>query len=120
MVMCKELEMPTTEIPKTEWSLFFDSFNMRHEGHLVTVEVDGEVMNEGLLEAHRIPLDGIAADEKAGENVISITVGQEGQLRHEIKEPTLVRLEQTDDGYDKTLEILSDSEVSRLELCNPR
>jgi hypothetical protein len=112
--------MPTTEIPKTEWSLFFDSFSMRHEGHLVTVEVDGEIMNAGLLEASRIPLEGVAVDAKDGENIISITIGQEGQLRHEIKEPTLVRLEQTDDGYDKTIEITSSSEVSRLELCNPR
>jgi len=31
--------MPTTEVPLNEWSLFFDSFSLRHEGWLVNLEV---------------------------------------------------------------------------------
>src|SRR5712691_4106374 len=98
--------MPTTEIPRSEWSLFFDSFSLRHQGWLVDLDVKNNILFKK-PEADELPLEGISADVKDQESIISISVGREGQdrLRHAIKEPTSVRLEQTDDGYDKAIEI---------------
>jgi hypothetical protein len=122
--------MPTTDIPKTEWSLFFDSFSLRHEGWIVDLNVDGQDDiagktatngSKGKIEANDLPLEGISADEKDGENIISISVGKEGsvRLRHEIKEPKSVRLEATDDGADKAIEITAQSEKAYLLLRSP-
>jgi hypothetical protein len=101
--------MPTTEIPKSEWSLFFDSFSLRHEGWLVDLDIDEQDISHDKLEVHDLPLVGISADEKDDENIISISVGKTSPdlLRHQIVDPTSVRLTQTDDGADKAIEITS-------------
>ena len=112
--------MPTMEIPRDEWSLFFDSFSLRHRGWLVSLDVkDNPVFKRP--EANELPLEGISADVKAAENVISISVGHEGydRLSHAVKEPTTVRLEQTADGYDKAIEIDSHSGKTYLRLRSP-
>lgn len=105
--------MPTTEIPKSEWSLFFDSFSLRHEGWMVDLDIQQKNDIHDKIEVHDLPLVGISADQKSGENFISISVGKTAPelLRHEIASPTNVLLTQTDDGYDKALEIRS--KVSR-------
>lgn len=101
--------MPTTEIPKSEWRLYFDSFSLRHEGWTVDLEVEQKNDIHDKFEVHDLPLAGITADVKDGENVISISVGKMAPelLRHEIVAPTSVLLTQTDDGYDKAIEIKS-------------
>src|SRR5258706_12678652 len=102
--------MPTTEIPRSEWSLFFDSFSLRHQGWLVNLDVkDNSLFKKP--EADELPLEGISADVKDGEDVIAISVGREdeGLLRHAIEGATTVRLEQTPEGHDKSIEIDSKS-----------
>jgi len=113
--------MPTTEVPPDEWGLFFDSFSLRHEGWLVNLAVLDQADSQLKDEATALPLEGIAADEKDGENIISISVGKEGtaRLRHEIKAPISVRLVQTDDGADKAIEITSRSGKTMLEFRIP-
>ena len=113
--------MPTTEVPPNEWSLFFDSFSLRHEGWLVNLEVLDLADSPLKDEASALPLEGISADEKDGENIISISIGEDGRnrLRHEIESPTSVRLVQTDDGADKALEITSRSGRTLLEFRIP-
>jgi len=113
--------MPTTEVPLNEWSLFFDSFSLRHEGWLVNLEVRDLADSPLKDEARALPLEGISADEKDGENLISISLGEDGatRLRHEIKSPTSVRLIQTDDGADKAVEIASSSGRTLLEFRIP-
>src|SRR5258708_22985608 len=104
--------MPVIEIPRSKWSQFFDSFSLRHQGWLVSLEIK----NDGLLdrlEVIELPLEGISVDDKANKadkanrNIISISVGREGQsrLRHAVTDPTTVRLEQTADLYDEAIEI---------------
>ena len=101
--------MPTTEIPRNEWSLFFDSFSLRHYRWPVDLDIAERNVHHDWFEADDLPLEGIYADEKGGENTISISVGKtsEDLLRHEIAGATSVRLEQTDDGFDKAIEITS-------------
>jgi hypothetical protein len=95
--------METKEIPREQWTRFFDGFSRRHEGWLVTVEVLGE---EGpQVEVRDLPLTGIAADENR-QHTISILVGgttgeDEG---HIIQFPAAVRVEE-DGGVERALEI---------------
>ena len=113
--------MPTTEIPKNEWSLFFDSFSLRHDGWLVDLDIDEQDVSHDKVEAHELPLEGIFADEKDSENIILISVGKtsEDRLRHEIEGATRVRLEQTDDGADKAIQIESRTGKTVLALRVP-
>ena len=113
--------MPTTDIPRDEWPLFFDSFSLRHDGWLVDLDVDEQDGSHDKVEAHELPLEGIFADEKDSENTILISVGKTGEdrLRHEIEGATRVRLEQTDDGADKAIEIESRTGKTVLALRVP-
>ena len=98
--------MATKEIPREEWTDFFDGFSRRHEGWLVTVEVLGSVGAQ--VEARELPLLGIASDRDGG-NTISIIVSAtpEGRVTHIIGKPTHVRVEETEDGVDRALQIES-------------
>ncbi len=85
--------MPTREIPREQWTSFLDDFSRRHKGENAVVEVLDQ--REGdQREADRLPFVGISADEKAGENVIAIMVGDRPD-RHEehlIDKPSHVRV----------------------------
>jgi len=62
-------------------------------------------------------LEGITADVKgSGEDVISIVIGTRPAKRvtHNITSPTHLRIEQTEDGADMTLQIESGSGVTTL------
>ncbi|HEV2668281.1 MAG TPA: DUF5335 family protein, partial [Blastocatellia bacterium] len=66
--------MQTRDIPREQWIRFFDDFSKNHEGWIVTLEVIGTDIGDQ-EEADRLPLVGISADLKAGENRIEIIVG---------------------------------------------
>ena len=104
------------EIPRNEWVEFLDSFSRQHEGWLVTVEVLGAEIG-AQVEAQELPLQGITADLKGGgEDVISIILGGGAteHVTHSITGPTHVRIEQTEDGADMTLQIESSDGVTTL------
>ncbi len=117
--------MATREIPRTEWTTFFNRFSGQHEGWLVNIEVDGanpQGMNQkNQQEAGQIALQGISADEKDGENTISISVGKEGQerLTHAVVNPSHVWLEQTPEGIDQALRIESREGTTRVNIRTP-
>jgi len=73
---------------------------------LTSVEVIGPDIG-AQVEAHELPLEGISADLKDKENVISISLGRESEdfVSHEVADPEHVRLLQTDDGADQALQI---------------
>jgi hypothetical protein len=55
--------MPTQEIPREQWTNFFNSFNRQHEGWLATLEVfatDAAAQEE----ARDLPFEGISVDGK--------------------------------------------------------
>lgn len=85
--------MATKEIPREEWTEFFDGFSRRHEGWLATVEVLGSAGAQ--VEARELPLVGIAAD-RHGANTISVIAAAtpEEHVTHIVQNPTHVRIEE--------------------------
>ncbi len=93
--------MPTREIPREQWRKFCDDFSRAHQGENVVVEVlDREAGDQ--REAEGLPFVGISADEKNGENVIEVMVGERGQQQHLINKPSHLRV---DEGRKPTVEI---------------
>jgi hypothetical protein len=105
----------TKEIPRAEWSAFFDSFSRRHEGWRVTVEVIGADIG-AQEEARELALEGITAELKNGESTIEIMIGREPEdhITHTITAPTHVRVKQTATGADEALEIEAEGGVRTL------
>ena len=108
--------MQTKEIPKNEWTGFFDSFSRRHEGWLVNLEIFGPEIG-AQVEQREMALEGIIdeSDEVAGNTIIIMTGAKpEGHITHSIIQPTAVSLEQTDEGADAALAIKSNDGTTTL------
>ena len=108
--------MATREIPRDEWTEFFDGFSRQHEGWLVTVEVLGSEIG-AQIEVRELRLEGITAEVKDDdEGAISIMVGEtpDDHITHVITAPSHVRLEQTQEGADQALQIESASGATTL------
>jgi hypothetical protein len=101
--------MQTREIPRDEWLTFFDAFSRQHEGWLATVQVLGEEIG-AQTEANELPLVGVTADLKDGEDdTVAIIMGEaaEDHITHTVTRPAHVRLEQAEGGADEALEVES-------------
>jgi Family of unknown function (DUF5335) len=108
--------MITEEIPREQWVEFFDSFSLRHDRWLTTIEVLRSDIG-AQVQAKEMPFLGITADLKNRHSAtISIMVGTEqgGTLTHTINDPTAVRLEQTEEGAVVALQITSQDQTSTL------
>ena len=108
--------MPTQEIPREDWSNFFDVFSRQHEGWLVTLEVFGPEVG-AQEEAHQLPFEGISiASEGNGADAIAINLGKtpEDHVTHTITKPEHVWLEQTSGGANAALEIDSGDQTKTL------
>ena len=108
--------MSVQEIPRDQWSAFFDSFSQKHAGWLVTLEIGGSQHGTGApergtqVEARAVSLQAIGADLKgAGEAKITIATGKDPgeRLTHIISSPLRVVLETTREGADKAHQIQS-------------
>ena len=108
--------MQTKEIPKNEWTGFFDSFSRKHEGWLVNLEIFGPEIG-AQVEERQLALEGITEDwDEVEGNTIMIMTGVEldDHVTHSITHPTAVSLEQTDEGADAALAIKSDDGTTTL------
>jgi len=108
--------MKTKEIPKNEWPKFFDSFSRQHEGRLVTLEIFGSDIG-AQIEEHDLAFEGIVDewDEVQGNQIVIMTgVKPENHVRHRISRPTKVSVEQTDEGANAVLAIMSADGVIAL------
>ena len=108
--------MPTQEIPREEWTAFFDRFSRQHEGWLSTLEVFAPDIG-AQQEAHDLTLEGITAtSNKTGSETIAISLGRspEDHVTHTITEPTRIWLEQTSQGANAAVEFESADEVKTL------
>ena len=108
--------MPTQEIPREDWSNFFDVFSRQHEGWLVTLEVFGPEVG-AQEEAHQLPFEGISiASGGNGADAIAINLGKtpEDHVTHTITKPEHVWLEQTSGGANAALEIESENQNKAL------
>jgi hypothetical protein len=98
------VHVPTREIPREQWRSFLDDFSKKHQGENATVEVL-DVERGDQHESDRLPFVGISADQKSGENVIAVMVGDQPD-RHEqhlINKPAHLRV--LDEGRRSAIEI---------------
>ena len=108
--------MPTREIPREEWSKFFDVFSRQHEGWLATLEIFAPDVG-AQMEAHELPLEGISiASGGSVADAIAISLGKnaEDHVTHTITKPEHVWLEQTSGGANAALEIESENQTKSL------
>ncbi|MGH9427898.1 MAG: DUF5335 family protein [Terriglobia bacterium] len=107
--------MRTREIPRDEWTKFFDNLSRRQEGWEVTLEVFGPDIGDQVEERHMF-LAGVTAEVADEGDKIEIMVGGKpsGHVTHMITAPTQVELQQTDLGVDSTLLIKSADGTSTL------
>ena len=107
------------QIPRAEWSKFFQGFSQRHEDSPVTVRVLSYRLGSQ-VEAWDLPLEGVVASPE-GDDPISIHVGGTPQrhLEHEVQNPKLVWVELADDGAEEALDIESEDGTKTLVLFRP-
>ena len=99
--------MQTRQIPQSEWPVFLNSFNSRHQGWLMNLEVFGPDIG-AQVEGSLLVLEGLTDeyDEKHG-NTIMIMAGYRpaDHVTHSISRATEISLEKTDSGEDAGLSI---------------
>jgi Family of unknown function (DUF5335) len=108
--------MPTQEIPREQWSNFFDSFNRQHEGWLATLEVFA-TDSGAQQEARDMPFEGISVDSKEGESeALLISVGKTpaDHVSHKIDHPVHIWLQKTEAGANAALEIEAEDDSKAL------
>ncbi|HEX6732104.1 MAG TPA: DUF5335 family protein [Pyrinomonadaceae bacterium] len=108
--------MRTQEIPKNEWTEFFDNFSRKHEGWLVNLEIFGPEIG-AQVEERELALEGITDewDETKGNTIMIMTgVKPDDHITHSVTCPISVSLEQTDEGADAALAIKSGDGLTTL------
>ena len=100
--------MKTREIPRDEWTKFFDNLSRRQEGWQVTLEVLGQDIGDQVEERHMF-LAGLTAEVADEGDKIEIMMGGKpsSHVTHMITAPIQVDLQQTDLGVDSALQIKS-------------
>jgi Family of unknown function (DUF5335) len=107
--------MTTREIPKEEWTGFFDAFSRRHEGWLVTIEILDRALG-AQVEAEARPLRGISADRGGGDADVEIMTGDgaDDSLAHIVSHPTRIQIEETEEGGEAAIAIESRGEGTTI------
>ncbi|HEX9422937.1 MAG TPA: DUF5335 family protein [Pyrinomonadaceae bacterium] len=107
--------MKTREIPRNEWTRFFNNLSRRQEGWQVTLEVFGADIGDQ-VEERNLFLAGVTAEVADKGDQIEIMMGGKpsGHVTHMIAAPILVELQQTDLGVDSALQIKSADGITTL------
>lgn len=102
-------------IPGEKWVEFFDDFSRKHQGKLATLEVVRAPAQTELI-AQNLPLVGISADRKDGENIVTITLGddQQNYVTRMIDDALRVAVNQVRAELSPSLRIDSMSEATTL------
>lgn len=116
--------MITREVLPDQWVGFFHTFTDKHAGQLVSIRIDGKYSKHQIegMEARKLPLREIAADLKAKENTVVISVGmsRSSLLWHAIEAVSHVRVVQAEDDSESALEIASmNGQTTILSLSAP-
>ncbi len=110
--------MKTVEVPRGEWTKFFDNMSRRQEGWEVALEIFGPDIGDQ-IEGHHMFLTGMTAEvTERGDNIEIMMAGTpNNHVTHRISTPTSVKLQQTDLGIDSALMIeAGDGTTSLLHL----
>ena len=106
--------MPVQEIPREQWSGFFDSFSRQHEGWLARVELleASSGAQRGALSFEGISLN--ASHHDAQSIVVSLATSPVEHVTHIIDHPKRVWVQQNDERAQASLEIESEDEARTL------
>ena len=104
-----------TEIPRQQWTQFFDDFSKQHEGWIVTWEVLGRDLGDQ-EKTTRLPLVGISADLKGRTPRIDVMVGGrlDAHVTQIIETPAHVRFRPPDQPGHEAIEV--ETEDGRVTL----
>jgi len=103
--------MPVLDIPREQWPPFLESFSRRHRGWLASVEQSNLIGTT--LAADLEPLAQVTA-ERDGADVSAITISFatiSGAPEVRLDKPSSVRVDQTSEDADSTLEIVDEDGV---------
>lgn len=105
--------MKTHEIPRHEWTTFFDDLSRQHEGAPVTIEIL-ETTLDPEPEVRKLTLRHVAAHEE--HITIAAEQSPDERLTHTIVAPTSVRVAETEDGARYAVQIESANGMMTLLL----
>ncbi len=112
----------TQEIPRQQWSDFFEAFSRQHQAWLVTIETIGPDLGSQVNAARR-PLAHITAElQEAGNDTISIALAKPSgdSLHIVIPAPRRLWLKKNEVGADEALEIeTANGPTTILTVCSP-
>jgi hypothetical protein len=100
--------MPTREIPRDEWTPFFDFLSGMAYGWLVTVEM-AQPGDEPRVRAYEVPLESIDVElgSQPGDDCIAVTLREVGAqtLTFEVRPPRAIRFREDPSGGENRLDI---------------
>jgi uncharacterized protein DUF5335 len=98
----------TREIPRNEWTSFFNDFSRKNEGRGVTLEIFSPEIGDQ-VEERDFFLSGIAAEIAEGRGKIEIMIGgsPDRHLTHVVTEPMKVGFEKDLPGTTGALQIIA-------------
>jgi hypothetical protein len=105
--------MATREILRAEWVPFFDRFSRDHFDGTATLEVTGQELGDQSGVDTQL-FRGISADEKDGENRITIMIGADESTEHAVVNPAFVWLKDAEGDTGPVLEIRTDDGTTTL------
>jgi hypothetical protein len=102
----------TQEIPRSDWGHFLEGFTRRNAARPATVQVLGSRIG-AQYEARRLALQGIFLERSR--TTITIVLGESPVLvEHPIGFPSGVWVEKSDNGIEKSLEILASDDTKTI------
>ncbi len=97
--------MPSTEIPRSRWRDFFESFSRQHAGWLGTLEIVGRDAAPAVKET---PLRLVSVVEEAEQDAVTVTLGDaSNQVEQTVYDVARVLLDEDFDGRHRGLDIES-------------
>jgi hypothetical protein len=114
----REAAMKTRQIPREDWTKFFDNMSRRQEGWEVELEVFSPDIGDQ-IQGHHMFLAGMTAEvtERGDKIEIMMAGAPNNHVTHMISTPILVQLQQTELGIDTAVGIkAADGTTSLLHL----
>jgi hypothetical protein len=107
--------MLAQEIPREQWTRFFDDFSKGHQGWIVNWEVLGRTLGDQEKTA-RLPLVGISADLKGSKPRIDVMVGGrlDAHVTQIIETPRRIMFKPPDQPGHEAIEIEADDGLTTL------
>lgn len=87
----------TADVPRSDWTAFFESFSRQHEGWLISLDV-GCASGGSAREARELPLDGITFEAATDTIVLGLREPGGSLLTHVVRSPVRLTRHETLQG----------------------